>query len=1023
MSVSGTMAEYLVKLGVQLDEKNMEKLEGFLKSSKISATALKDALKAAATAVYTFVKSFADTEEELARIAKEHSKTVETVRAEQTALKALGKTLQEVNRDGELRKTYEELVAINKEMALPNTQHVMDALGDLSNAFAALKSTVQYGLEWIRYYTLSLLKGPMKQFQDYFTRARQWLQINMKVLSQRVGVILSDFLKGLSGIIDTAGRLLGYLDRLPDGFKAGIAAVAGFAAALKSGPVGQLLMAVSLIGDLMLDYENYKTNLSEGTNIGVALPGIWEVLEDDSLTGTEKAAEIMSRITQAITGSADGFALDVADWLDLNTPAMTKVIEDLTGLIQGGVNNAFDIAAALMNGVQTVIGNNGLTDQLGESFRELFTTILGGVNDIGGAFATGLLRALSGKSNAEWEETFGQSADNEVLGGIGAGLLTAMFASMTGAKPGQSLVAGIAVGLGSMIVDAINDSGDQMFAGLDKDLASAAEQIWKGLSDGLGRVNSIGNDVAKLVVTALTGMSEADWMDVVGSGNTVIGGLTSGVVLALLGANGPAALAGGLITAISNAFSEAEQNSGNGVDVLWEDVKGFGRLLWGGITKGFGKLSDWWNDEETQTELNTIGEDINKVLFGEVGKDGKRSGGFFDQIKALIEDIKDSELFQTLYNTFDAIVLTPIKNAVFDIVDEIGRRFLAALPAGLKSALGIEDVTWRTNNKETGTVTYQSTNGGSVTVSKEIADYLATKGAVELDANGNFTIPGLLDANSGLAGTHRMIDFYNALSLAAETGDLESFVDLYEAGIKRAQLHAQYGTNNGNGYSDFVDKVNSYKNYSGLVEPATAEATVESNAEEATAAVNETAKSLQSLDGTKATATIDIQAIVSGLSGEDLDYYNTRINNGAYTPEEALEEMGLIGQNAYGGRFDSATYGEFGEDGTEYIIPITKPARAAELIRRMFGEMGSSATRGILNALGVGGLPETIGGSLPDAAGLLTGTGTVINYNNQVSAPVTITVQPGAASAEAVGQTVYSYAERALLQTVQGVLA
>ena len=78
----------------------------------------------------------------------------------------------------------------------------------------------------------------------------------------------------------------------------------------------------------------------------------------------------------------------------------------------------------------------------------------------------------------------------------------------------------------------------------------------------------------------------------------------------------------------------------------------------------------------------------------------------------------------------------------------------------------------------------------------------------------------------------------------------------------------------------------------------------------------------------------------------------------------------------------------------------------------------------ILDNLGISGASAgTVGGSLASAGSLLSGGSTTITYNNNVSAPVTITVQPGAASSQDVGNRVYSLTERYLLRTVQGVLA
>lgn len=128
------------------------------------------------------------------------------------------------------------------------------------------------------------------------------------------------------------------------------------------------------------------------------------------------------------------------------------------------------------------------------------------------------------------------------------------------------------------------------------------------------------------------------------------------------------------------------------------------------------------------------------------------------------------------------------------------------------------------------------------------------------------------------------------------------------------------------------------------------------------------------------------------------------------------------GGNSQGARITSATRSLVGEDGTEYIIPIDKQARAVALIQQMVTEMGGSAKTAIASALGLDGGSDTIGGALSSGASIGGAAGMNIVYNNNVSAPVTINVSATGSNGQDIGMFVYSTAERALLRTLQGAV-
>jgi len=143
----------------------------------------------------------------------------------------------------------------------------------------------------------------------------------------------------------------------------------------------------------------------------------------------------------------------------------------------------------------------------------------------------------------------------------------------------------------------------------------------------------------------------------------------------------------------------------------------------------------------------------------------------------------------------------------------------------------------------------------------------------------------------------------------------------------------------------------------------------------------------------------------------------------ANTVEDVIKEIkkNLPKDNALGGRFDKEMNNmTVAEDGTEYIIPITKPARAFELINQMLNEMGSSAVAHILRGFGFG-QSGTVGASMGSIGTAMSGL--VMNNTFNIHAPVNINVTSNGASAQEVGTQAYNLAERHLVKTLMGVYA
>ena len=170
---------------------------------------------------------------------------------------------------------------------------------------------------------------------------------------------------------------------------------------------------------------------------------------------------------------------------------------------------------------------------------------------------------------------------------------------------------------------------------------------------------------------------------------------------------------------------------------------------------------------------------------------------------------------------------------------------------------------------------------------------------------------------------------------------------------------------------------------------------------------------MESLQKTAEDTKNKINTSLSGVSGAELISTFTEIessvsssmNSVASVVEDSVSRMkaALSGMNLFGflgdliphaangGIFSSRTRVELGEDGKEYVIPVTKPGRAIPLIMSALKDMGFTA-QGYRNAL------QSLGGSAygkytPGYAFGSVGRNVTTNHNtNTVQAPATINV-------------------------------
>lgn len=121
----------------------------------------------------------------------------------------------------------------------------------------------------------------------------------------------------------------------------------------------------------------------------------------------------------------------------------------------------------------------------------------------------------------------------------------------------------------------------------------------------------------------------------------------------------------------------------------------------------------------------------------------------------------------------------------------------------------------------------------------------------------------------------------------------------------------------------------------------------------------------------------------------------------------------------FGGVVSTRTEATIGEDGKEYIIPVTKPARAADLLKRAAADIGMTVNSTKDAAAMLGGSGAEM--KTPEYATSQTTNNSIVNNYNNVSAPATFNVR--GTDARAIADNVNRNHESVILRNIKSAIA
>ena len=318
--MANLISEYLVSLGIK-DEFSGKlnstlgnastKIKHFAKGFSAAGGAVAGILVAANTAVGKFATGLVKADDELTEYAKSIGKSKEEAFAMKSALDAMGKTMEEIEGNETLTRTFQKLKEDAASIKPPDLSEGLNQVREIQGEFARLKQAGTYATQWIGHYLFKHLQQPLQKIREIFSGLNDVIIRNIPKWSEKIGIAMAAIVKVGMTVVRSAMEIFNAIkkvfDMVPKEIKILTAALAGFAMFIRAGPIG-MLIAVFVI--LLLLLEDFFVFLDGGESLlgpfWQKLIDIWNIFKDtdvlDKLRESfQKALDLMARkIVEAI---------------------------------------------------------------------------------------------------------------------------------------------------------------------------------------------------------------------------------------------------------------------------------------------------------------------------------------------------------------------------------------------------------------------------------------------------------------------------------------------------------------------------------------------------------------------------------------------------------------------------------------------------------------------------------------------------------------------------------------------------
>ena len=608
MANAAILKEYLVALGMQdnmtpqlrrtlrQSEASVKKFAGGVAKASLAMAGL---LIAANAGVARFVTGLVQTDDRVNQLAEDLGKTHDEATKLHFALRTMGRSLEEIEASPELTRQFQQLQRDAERIKIPDMRASLEQVRGVQGEFMRLRNIASHGIQWIGHHLLKYLYQPMKRLREVFSGLNDRIIDGMPEWSRRIAGVMASVVRITTSIIRGAAAIFRVIrrifDMIPTEIKILTGVLAAFAAFIRAGPVGKLMMLFTV---LMLLVEDFFTYLDGGEAL---LGGLWRWLINLWETLNEGGGFI-ERLKAAFT-----MAMDAA------VRAIRRVIDWVAELFQrmrdlGALENFRSAFASVGNAIGDIF--RAVTN----IFRVLFSGFRDGANTLQPFLAWLLGVALPG--------AIGLIAD--VVSGV-ANAVSWFF----NLRHAREILIGVAAAIGGVIA-AMKIYHAVML------VITKAKAAWKAIIVAIQLAKYVWAGQIKL----LTGLS-AGWMKLI-KVLTVVKTIWAAVmkvatvVKAIL--LSPITLIIAAIAALVAIVVLVIRN--------WERIGTFFRNLWEQIKQIFGVIAGWFRGifrraaEAVMNAIRPIIAFFRGIWDGIVGIFSAVGGWFRDRFNQAVEGIK-----------------------------------------------------------------------------------------------------------------------------------------------------------------------------------------------------------------------------------------------------------------------------------------------------------------------------------------------------------------------------------------------
>ena len=340
--------EYLVSLGFSVNNATYTQFNQTLQSAQKTAEAATSgmarsfvtasATMAAAIGTVTIatgslLHNLAKADMEYQKLALHMWTSKQNAKDLKTAIDALGESLEDAAFIPELRGQLNSLIGQGRSMAVPGAEYAqqMRDIRSIGFEFKRMKLEATYATEWIGYYLVKHLAGPL-------AAAKKWLKDLNDSITKFMPIWTEKIASGLASVISVAtavGRLFqnigeyaGQLwESFPKGVKMMTAAFATMSAFMLASPFGQFLYMLTAALILLEDFFYYI----DGRDSSKTLAPMWEwikKLKEGNLIGFDLNEKL--RINKETQESWDRLVTAVNKFKDANKGWFDTLKENFT---------------------------------------------------------------------------------------------------------------------------------------------------------------------------------------------------------------------------------------------------------------------------------------------------------------------------------------------------------------------------------------------------------------------------------------------------------------------------------------------------------------------------------------------------------------------------------------------------------------------------------------------------------------------------------------------------------------------